>query len=65
MDEVSKSIEKEFNSDPVHNKKYLKIKTKYYEGKINTNFLDNEIPREGFHRIFLFLKSVKVINSCF
>ena len=28
-------------------KKYLKAKIKSYNGKINTNFHNNEIPREG------------------
>ena len=40
-------IKKEFDSEPVYNEKYLKAKIKSYNGKINTNFHNNEIPREG------------------
>ena len=39
-------IKKEFNSKPVHNEKYLKTKIQPYDGKINTNFYNNKIPKE-------------------
>ena len=35
---VSNSIKKGFDSGPVYNEKYLKTKTKLYNGKIDTNF---------------------------
>ena len=41
------TIKKEFNSKPVYNEKYLKAKIKSYNGKINKNFLNNKIPKEG------------------
>ena len=44
---VKNSIKKEFDSKPVYNEKYLKANTKSYSGKINTNFHNNKIPREG------------------
>lgn len=31
------------------NEEYLKINIKSYDGKINTNFLKNEIAKEGIH----------------
>ena len=37
-----------FNSQLVHNEKYLKVKTKYYEDRINKNIHDDEISKEGF-----------------
>ena len=40
-DKFSHSIEKDFNSKPVANKKYLKTKIKFYEGKTNTEFHGN------------------------
>ena len=46
----------------VYNKKYLKAKTKSYNGKINTNFHDNKIPKEGSQFICL---SVILIDSVF
>ena len=46
-EKVKNSIKKEFDSKPVYNEKYLKAKIKPYNGKINTNFHNNKIPREG------------------
>ena len=36
-----------FDSNPVYNKKYVKMKIKSYNEKINTNFNNNKIPKEG------------------
>ena len=38
-DKVSNIIKKGFSSEPVYNKNYLKTKVKFYEVKINTNFM--------------------------
>ena len=43
---------------PEYNEKYLKARIKSYSGKINTNFQNNKIPREGSQFICL---SVSVI----
>ena len=59
---VKNTICKEFDSDPVYNKKYLKAKIKSYNGKINTNFHNDKIPKEGSQCICL---SVILINSVF
>ena len=40
-------IWKKFDSNPVYNKKYIKTNIKSYNGKINTNFRNNKIPKEG------------------
>ena len=39
---------KEFENSTIYNEKYIKTKTKSYNGKINTNFHNNKIPKEGF-----------------
>ena len=44
---VSNNIKKEFDSKCVYNKKYLKTKIKSYNGKINTNFCNNKIPKSS------------------
>ena len=62
MGEVKNSIKKEFDSKPVYYEKYIKIKIKPYNGKINTNFHNNKIPREGSQFICL---SVILIDSVF
>ena len=46
-------IKKEFDSEPVYNEKYLKAKIKSYNGKINTNFHNNKIPKEASQFICL------------
>ena len=55
-------FKKGFHSQLVYNKKYLKTKTKFYEGKINTNLHNGKMPNEDFHHIFL---SVILIHSMF
>ena len=50
---VKDSFKKEFDSEPVYNKKYLKAKMKSYNGKINTNLYNNKIPKDGLHFICL------------
>ena len=49
-----------FDSEPVYNEKYLKIKS--YNGKIDTNFHYNKIPKESSKFICL---SVILIDSVF
>ena len=61
-EKVKKIINKESDSKPVYSEKYLKAKIKSYNGKINTNFQNYEIPREGSQFICL---SVILINSVF
>ena len=55
-------IEKEFDSEPVYNEKYLKAKANSYNRKINTNFDNNKIPKECSQFICL---SVTLIVSVF
>ena len=44
---VTISFKKRFDSESEYNEKYQKIKTKSYNGKINTTLYNNEIPKEG------------------
>ena len=44
---------KNFNSEPVDNKKYLKTKIKSYDGKISTNFHNNKIPKKVLNAFFI------------
>ena len=59
---VKNSLKKEFDSEQVYNEKYLKTKIKSHNGKINTNFHNNKIPKEGSQFIFL---SVILIDFVF
>ena len=56
------TINKEFDSDPAYNEKYLKSKIKPYNGKINTNFHNDKIPKEGSQCICF---SVILMDSVF
>ena len=55
-------IKKEFDSKPVYNEKYLKTKIKSYNGKTNTNFLNNKISKQDSQCICL---SVIFIDSVY
>ena len=62
MRKVKNSLKREFYSEPVYNDKYLKAEIKSFNGKINTNFRDNKITKEGSNFICL---SVILIDSVF
>ena len=59
---VSNAIKKQFDSNSVYIKKYLKTKIISYKGKINTNFHNTKIPKEGSQYICL---SVILLDSVF
>ena len=59
---VSNIVKKEFDSNPVYNEKYIKTRIKLYNGKINTNFHNNKITKEGSQCICL---SVILIDSVY
>ena len=59
-EKVTKSIKKEFHSEPAYNEKYLKTEIKAYNGQNNTNFHNNKIPKGKSQCICLL---VILINS--
>ena len=61
-EKVKNSPKKEFDSEPVYNEKDSKAKIESYNGKINTNFHNSNIPTEGSQGICL---SVDLIDSVF
>ena len=38
-----------FHSEPIYDQTYIKAKVREFDGKIKTNFLGNEIPKENIH----------------
>ena len=60
--EKLKIVSKKCDREPVYNEKYLKVKIKSFNVKINTNFHNNKIPKEGSQFICL---SVILIDSVF
>ena len=59
---VKNSLKKVFDSEPVHNEKCLKAKINSCNGKINTNFHNNKIPKQDSRYMYL---SVILIYSVF
>ena len=59
---VRNNIKKEYHSESVYNEKDVTCKTKPFNGRINTNFHNNKIPKEAF--LFIYL-SVILIDSVF
>ena len=52
-EKVRNSVKKELDNVPVYNEICLKNKIKSYNGRINTNFCNNIIPKEGSQCICL------------
>ena len=50
---LKNTIKKEFYSEPGYNEKYLKVKRKSYNEKVDTTFQNNKIQREGSQLICL------------
>ena len=38
-----------FHSEAVYDKTYVKAKVREFDGKIKTNFLSNDVPKENIH----------------
>ena len=58
-EKAKNSIKRKVNREHVYNEKYLKGKKKCHNGKINTNFHNNKIPKECSQ---FFCLSVILIN---
>ena len=52
-EKTSNLMKKGFDSEPVHDEKCLKSKTKSYDSKIKTNFCGNKMPKDGTHCVCL------------
>ena len=59
---IKSLIKKWLNSEPVHNKKYIKTKIKIYNDKVYTNFQHNKIPKDNEYCACL---SVILLDSIF
>ena len=46
---IKKTLNVKFHSMPVYNEKYIKAKIREFNGVIKTNFLIDEVPKEGVH----------------
>ena len=48
-EKIRETLNIKFHSMPVYDEKYIKAKVREFNGVINTNFLGDEIPKEGMH----------------
>ena len=48
-DVIQSKLSIKFHSEPVYDKTYIKAKVREFDGKIKTNFLGNEVPKENMH----------------
>ena len=48
---IQKILNTKFHSMPVYDKKHIKAEVREFKGVIKTNFLGDEIPKEGAHQI--------------
>ena len=48
-DKIKEKLNIKFHSMPVYDQTYIKAKVREFDGKIKTNFLDDEIPKENMH----------------
>ena len=64
-EKVKSSLKKEFDSEPVCNGKYLNVKIKSYKQKINTNIVNNKMPKEGSQSVILIDYVFKTGKKCY
>ena len=48
-DKIKEKLNIKFHSMPVYDETYIKAKVREFDGKIKTNFLGNEVPKENMH----------------
>ena len=46
---IKNKLNMKFHSMSVSNESYIKVKVREFDGKIKTNFLVNEVPKENMH----------------
>ena len=46
---IKEKLNIKFHSMPVYDEIYIKVKVREFDGKIKTNFLVNEVPKENMH----------------
>ena len=49
QDVIENKLGIKFHSEPVYNETNIKVKVREFDGKIRTNFLGNEVPKENMH----------------
>ena len=48
-DKTKKKLNIKFHSMPAYDETYIKAKVRQFDGKIKTNFVGDELPKENMH----------------
>ena len=48
-EKIKEKLNIKFHSMPVYDETYIKAKVREFDGKIKTNFLDDDVPKENMH----------------
>ena len=48
---------------PVYDEKCIKGNVKEFNGVVNTNFWDEEVPKEGVHHTYIACKSIDSVKK--
>ena len=46
---IKNKIDIKFHSEPIYDQTYIKTKVREFDGKIKTNFLSNDVPKENMN----------------
>ena len=57
-DNIKEKLNIKFHSMPVYDETYIKPKVREFDGKIKTNFLVDEIPKENMHYTCIACKNI-------
>ena len=65
-EKIKETLNIKFHSMPIYDQTYIKTKVTEFDGKIKTNFLGNEIPKENMHYTYIaciIIDSVMKMNN--
>ena len=48
-DKIKEKLSIKFHSKPGYDQTYIRAKVREFDGKIKTNFLDNDVPKQNMH----------------
>ena len=48
-DNIKEKLSIKFHSKPIYDKTFIKAKVREVDGKIKTNFLDDDVPKDNMH----------------
>ena len=62
-DKIKEKLDIKFHSIPVYDKTYIKDKVREFDGKIETNILDNEVQKENIHYTCIACITIDSVNG--